>query len=315
MGIAFSEQIRLPDGRGGPSWRRARHDFVPSGAGSLWQERFDTFVGLVCNRHRGAFWGSVSQSRLEPMALTRSIHRPACLRTPSDSPRQRTITSEALAPRRERRFPDGARRRLRRQSLYDIHPPYDALRRQLSQTILPNSAKTAHQRFCSVDGLTSTRSPRSSARTADYDFARNVSRRSAVDPRRKPPARPALDCSRTLPTGARPLPTIRSPLALLYRPQSYPDASWPIPNYRCRAPRRRQGSRRVTQRSDGRRKNLVPLLLQRALERCKRDLGDPPTRPAHREIAFAWGLTTRPFHLSSSSVRRLAARMREQPRQ
>jgi AraC-like DNA-binding protein len=273
---------------------------------AVWQDIVcDTFVGLDCKSDlRGAFWGSVSQSRIGPMAFTRvDSTAQRVFRTPSRIARaSEDFVLMALGSSGVNGvFQDGREAVVSAGQfvLYDTTRPYELrFDDSFSQTILQMPRKLLQQRVGSFESLTATTfaGDRPLERLT-YDFTLNVSKTvEHVDPAT---ANRLLDqaldllamtLADRLQARSRDQSVHRS--ALLYRLKNYilthlsdPELSLPraaaatgiSPRYASDLMAAEQNSFRgyvQTQR----------------LERCKRDLADPASHARHiGEIAFAWG--------------------------
>jgi AraC-like DNA-binding protein len=301
---------------------------------AVWQDIVcDTFVGLDCKSDmRGAFWGSVSQSRIGPMALTQvDSTAQRVFRTPSRIARaSEDYVLLALGNNGVNGvFQDGREAIVSAGQfvLYDTTRPYELrFDDSFSQTIFQMPRKLLQQRVGSFDGLTATTfaGDRPLERLT-YDFARNVSRTiEQVDP-----AAASRLLDQTLDLLAMTLADrlhARLPdqsvhrSALLYRLKNHilthladPELSLPraaaatgiSPRYASDLMAAEQTSFRgyvQTQR----------------LERCKRDLADAAYQARHiGEIAFAWGFNDL-AHFSRIFKQRFGVsprEWREQPRQ
>ncbi|WP_065754989.1 helix-turn-helix domain-containing protein [Bradyrhizobium paxllaeri] len=273
---------------------------------AVWQDIVcDTFVGLDCKSDmRGAFWGSVSQSRIGPAAFTRV-----------DSTAQRVFRTPSRIARASEDFvlmamgnsgvngvfQDGREAIVSAGQfvIYDTTRPYELrFDDSFSQTILQMPRKLLQQRIGAFDGLTATTfaGDRPLERLT-YDFMLNVSKTiEQVDPaaasRLLDQALDLLAMTLADRLHARLADQSAHRSALLYRLKNHilthladPELSLPraaaavgiSPRYASDLMADEQTSFRgyvQTQR----------------LERCKRDLADPACQARHiGEIAFAWG--------------------------
>jgi AraC-like DNA-binding protein len=272
----------------------------------VWQDIVcDTFVGLDCKSElRGAFWGSVSQSRSGPVSLTQvDSTAQRVFRTPSRIARaSEDFVLMALGNHGVNGvFQDGREAIVSAGQfvIYDTTRPYELrFDDSFSQTIFQMPRKLLQQRVGSFESLTAT------AFTGDrplerltYDFARNVSRTiELVDPaaaaRLLDQALDLLAMTIADRLHGHVLEQSAHRSALLYRLKNHilthladPELSLPraaaavgiSPRYASDLMAAEQTSFRT-------------YVQAQRLERCKRDLADPACHARHiGEIAFAWG--------------------------
>ena len=266
---------------------------------AVWQDIVcDTFVGLDCKSDlRGAFWGSVSQSRIGPVAFTRvNSTAQRVFRTPSRIARaSEDFVLMALASSGVNGvFQDGREAVVGAGQfvIYDTTRPYELrFDDSFSQTILQMPRKLLQQRVGSFDGLTATTftGDRPLERLT-YDFALNVSKAvEHVDPAT---ANRLLDqaldlLAMTLADRLRahsPDQSVSPIGAALPSQELYPDAS-----FRSRIVGAARGGgdwnlAALRQRSDGRRAEFVPRLRADAAAGALQARSRRPrvSRPAHR---------------------------------
>jgi AraC-like DNA-binding protein len=294
---------------------------------AVWQDIVcDTFVGLDCRSDmRDAFWGSVSQSRVGPVAFTQvDSTAQRVFRTPSRIARaSEDFVLMALGNSGVNGvFQDGREAVVAAGQfvIYDTTRPYELrFNDSFSQTIFQMPRKLLQQRIGSFDKLTATTfSGDRPLEGLTYDFLLGISRRiEQVDPAT---ATRLLDQALDLIAMAfAERMHARSPdqsfhrSALLYRLKNYilthlrdPDLSM----LRAAAaigisPRYASDLMAAEQIS------FRSYIQAQRLERCRRDLSDPALIARHiGDIAFAWGFNDL-AHFSRIFKQRFGASPRE----
>jgi AraC-like DNA-binding protein len=294
---------------------------------AVWQDIVcDTFVGLDCRSDmRDAFWGSVSQSRVGPVAFTQvDSTAQRVFRTPSRIARaSEDFVLMALGNSGVNGvFQDGREAVVAAGQfvIYDTTRPYELrFNDSFSQTIFQMPRKLLQQRIGSFDKLTATTfSGDRPLEGLTYDFLLGISRRiEQVDPAT---ATRLLDQALDLIAMAfAERMHARSPdqsfhrSALLYRLKNYilthlrdPDLSM----LRAAAaigisPRYASDLMAAEQIS------FRSYIQAQRLERCRRDLSDPALMARHiGDIAFAWGFNDL-AHFSRIFKQRFGASPRE----
>ena len=301
---------------------------------SAWQDIVcDTFVGLDCKSElRGAFWGSVSQSRSGPVSLTRvDSTEQRVFRTPSRIARaSEDFVLVALATSGVNGvFQDGREAIVSTGQfvMYDTTRPYELrFDDSFSQTIFQMPRKLLQQRVGAIEGLTATAfaGDRPLERLT-YDFALNVSRTiELIDPaaasRLLDQALDLLAMTFADRLHARVQDQSVHRSALLYRLKNHilthladPELSLPRAAAAIGI-----SPRYASDLMAGEQASFRNYLQTQRLERCKRDLADPACQARHiGEIAFAWGFNDL-AHFSRIFKQRFGVsprEWREQPRQ
>ena len=273
---------------------------------SAWQDIVcDTFVGLDCKSElRGAFWGSVSQSRLGAVSLTRV-----------DSTEQRVFRTASRIARASEDFvlvalatsgvngvfQDGREATVSAGQfvMYDTTRPYELrFDDSFSQTIFQMPRKLLQQRVGAIESLTATSfaGDRPLERLT-YDFVLNVSRTielidSAAASRLLDQALDLLAMTFAERLHARTPDQSVHRSALLYRLKNHilthladPELSLPRAAAAIGI-----SPRYASDLMAGEQTSFRNYVQTQRLERCKRDLADPAGQSRHiGEIAFAWG--------------------------
>jgi AraC-like DNA-binding protein len=273
---------------------------------SAWQDIVcDTFVGLDCKSElRGAFWGSVSQSRSGPVSLTRvDSTEQRVFRTPSRIARvSEDFVLIALATSGVNGvFQDGREAKVSAGQfvMYDTTRPYELrFDDSFSQTIFQMPRKLLQKRVGAIEGLTATAfaGDRPLERLT-YDFALNVSRTiELVEPaaasRLLDQALDLLAMTFADRLHARVQDQSAHRSALLYRLKNHilthladPELSLPRAAAAIGI-----SPRYASDLMAGEQTSFRNYVQTQRLERCKRDLADPAGQGRHiGEIAFAWG--------------------------
>ena len=294
---------------------------------AIWQDIVcDTFVGLDCRSDmRNAFWGSVSQSMIGPVACTQVD---SCAQRVFRTPSRISRTSEdfvlvALGNSGVNGvFQDGREAVVGSGQfvIYDTTRPYELrFDDSFSQTIFQMPRKMLQQRIGSFEALTATTfSGDRPVEGLAYNFLLGISRTiDHVDPAI---ATRLLDQALDLVAMAvADRMRERSPdqsvhrSATLYRLKNYilthlrdPELSMPRAAAAIGISPRYASDLMAAEQTPFR-----SYVQAQRLERCKRDLSDPAQIARHvGDIAFAWGSTTSPISAESSGKGwRLAARM------
>jgi AraC-like DNA-binding protein len=294
---------------------------------AVWQDIVcDTFVGLDCRSDmRDAFWGSVSQSRVGPVAFTRvDSTAQRVFRTPSRIARaSEDFVLMALGNSGVNGvFQDGREAVVAAGQfvLYDTTRPYELrFNDSFSQTIFQMPRKLLQQRIGSFDKLTATTF--SSDRPLEgltYDFLLGISRRiEQVDPAT---ATRLLDQALDLIAMAiAERMHERSPdqsfhrSALLYRLKNYILTHLRDPELSMVRAAAAVGisPRYASDLMAAEQISFRSYIQAQRLERCRRDLSDPALMARHiGDIAFAWGFNDL-AHFSRIFKQRFGASPRE----
>ncbi len=279
---------------------------VPDRRLAVWQDIVcDVFVGLDCrsDMHDG-FWGSVSQTRIGPVAFTQV-----------DSCAQRVFRTPSRIARASEDFvlmafansgvngvyQDGREAKVSAGQfvIYDTTRPYELrFDDSFSQTIVQMPRKLLQQRIGSLDGLTATTfdSGRPLERLA-YEFLRSISKTiEYVDPSTANRLlEQALDLVAMAFAGRI---SERSPeqsfhrSALLYRLKNYILTHLRDPELSLSRVAAAVGisPRYASDLLAAEQISFRSYVQMQRLERCKRDLADPAQMARHiGDIAFAWG--------------------------
>ena len=294
---------------------------------AVWQDIVcDTFVGLDCRSDmRDAFWGSVSQSRVGPVAFTRvDSTAQRVFRTPSRIARaSEDFVLMALGNSGVNGvFQDGREAVVAAGQfvIYDTTRPYELrFNDSFSQTIFQMPRKLLQQRIGSFDKLTATTF--SSDRPLEgltYDFLLGISRRiEQVDPAT---ATRLLDQALDLIAMAiAERMHERSPdqsfhrSALLYRLKNYILTHLRDPELSMVRAAAAIGisPRYASDLMAAEQISFRSYIQAQRLERCRRDLSDPALMARHiGDIAFAWGFNDL-AHFSRIFKQRFGASPRE----
>jgi AraC-like DNA-binding protein len=294
---------------------------------AVWQDIVcDTFVGLDCRSDmRDAFWGSVSQSRVGPVAFTRvDSTAQRVFRTPSRIARaSEDFVLMALGNSGVNGvFQDGREAVVAAGQfvIYDTTRPYELrFNDSFSQTIFQMPRKLLQQRIGSFDKLTATTfSGDRPLEGLTYDFLLGISRRiEQVDPAT---ATRLLDQALDLIAMAiAERMHERSPdqsfhrSALLYRLKNYILTHLRDPELSMVRAAAAIGisPRYASDLMAAEQISFRSYIQTQRLERCRRDLSDPALMARHiGDIAFAWGFNDL-AHFSRIFKQRFGASPRE----
>jgi AraC-like DNA-binding protein len=294
---------------------------------AVWQDIVcDTFVGLDCRSDmRDAFWGSVSQSRVGPVAFTQvDSTAQRVFRTPSRIARaSEDFVLMALGNSGVNGvFQDGREAVVAAGQfvIYDTTRPYELrFNDSFSQTIFQMPRKLLQQRIGSFDKLTATTfSGDRPLEGLTYDFLLGISRRiEQVDPTT---ATRLLDQALDLIAMAfAERMHARSPdqsfhrSALLYRLKNYILTHLRDPELSMLRAAAAIGisPRYASDLMAAEQISFRSYIQAQRLERCSRDLSDPALMARHiGDIAFAWGFNDL-AHFSRIFKQRFGASPRE----
>jgi AraC-like DNA-binding protein len=294
---------------------------------AVWQDIVcDTFVGLDCRSDmRDAFWGSVSQSRVGPVAFTQvDSTAQRVFRTPSRIARaSEDFVLMALGNNGVNGvFQDGREAVVAAGQfvIYDTTRPYELrFNDSFSQTIFQMPRKLLQQRIGSFDKLTATTfSGDRPLEGLTYDFLLGISRRiEQVDPAT---ATRLLDQALDLIAMAfAERMHARSPdqsfhrSALLYRLKNYILTHLRDPELSMLRAAAAVGisPRYASDLMAAEQISFRSYIQAQRLERCRRDLSDPALMARHiGDIAFAWGFNDL-AHFSRIFKQRFGASPRE----
>jgi AraC-like DNA-binding protein len=294
---------------------------------AVWQDIVcDTFVGLDCRSDmRDAFWGSVSQSRVGPVAFTQvDSTAQRVFRTPSRIARaSEDFVLMALGNSGVNGvFQDGREAVVAAGQfvIYDTTRPYELrFNDSFSQTIFQMPRKLLQQRIGSFDKLTATTfSGDRPLEGLTYDFLLGISRRiEQVDPAT---ATRLLDQALDLIAMAfAERMHARSPdqsfhrSALLYRLKNYILTHLRDPELSMLRAAAAIGisPRYASDLMAAEQISFRSYIQAQRLERCRRDLSDPALMARHiGDIAFAWGFNDL-AHFSRIFKQRFGASPRE----
>lgn len=294
---------------------------------AVWQDIVcDTFVGLDCRSDmRDAFWGSVSQSRVGPVAFTQvDSTAQRVFRTPSRIARaSEDFVLMALGNSGVNGvFQDGREAVVAAGQfvIYDTTRPYELrFNDSFSQTIFQMPRKLLQQRIGSFDKLTATTfSGDRPLEGLTYDFLLGISRRiEQVDPAT---ASRLLDQALDLIAMAfAERMHARSPdqsfhrSALLYRLKNYILTHLRDPELSMLRAAAAIGisPRYASDLMAAEQISFRSYIQAQRLERCSRDLSDPALMARHiGDIAFAWGFNDL-AHFSRIFKQRFGASPRE----
>jgi AraC-like DNA-binding protein len=294
---------------------------------AVWQDIVcDTFVGLDCRSDmRDAFWGSVSQSRVGPVAFTQvDSTAQRVFRTPSRIARaSEDFVLMALGNSGVNGvFQDGREAVVAAGQfvIYDTTRPYELrFNDSFSQTIFQMPRKLLQQRIGSFDKLTATTfSGDRPLEGLTYDFLLGISRRiEQVDPAT---ATRLLDQALDLIAMAfAERMHARSPdqsfhrSALLYRLKNYILTHLRDPELSMLRAAAAIGisPRYASDLMAAEQISFRSYIQAQRLERCSRDLSDPALMARHiGDIAFAWGFNDL-AHFSRIFKQRFGASPRE----
>jgi AraC-like DNA-binding protein len=294
---------------------------------AVWQDIVcDTFVGLDCRSDmRDAFWGSVSQSRVGPVAFTQvDSTAQRVFRTPSRIARaSEDFVLMALGNSGVNGvFQDGREAVVAAGQfvIYDTTRPYELrFNDSFSQTIFQMPRKLLQQRIGSFDKLTATTfSGDRPLEGLTYDFLLGISRRiEQVDPAT---ATRLLDQALDLIAMAfAERMHARSPdqsfhrSALLYRLKNYILTHLRDPELSMLRAAAAIGisPRYASDLMAAEQISFRSYIQTQRLERCRRDLSDPALMARYiGDIAFAWGFNDL-AHFSRIFKQRFGASPRE----
>jgi AraC-like DNA-binding protein len=294
---------------------------------AVWQDIVcDTFVGLDCRSDmRDAFWGSVSQSKVGPVAFTQvDSTAQRVFRTPSRIARaSEDFVLMALGNSGVNGvFQDGREAVVAAGQfvIYDTTRPYELrFNDSFSQTIFQMPRKLLQQRIGSFDKLTATTfSGDRPLEGLTYDFLLGISRRiEQVDPAT---ATRLLDQALDLIAMAfAERMHARSPdqsfhrSALLYRLKNYILTHLRDPELSMLRAAAAIGisPRYASDLMAAEQISFRSYIQAQRLERCSRDLSDPALMARHiGDIAFAWGFNDL-AHFSRIFKQRFGASPRE----
>jgi AraC-like DNA-binding protein len=294
---------------------------------AVWQDIVcDTFVGLDCRSDmRDTFWGSVSQSRVGPVAFTQvDSTAQRVFRTPSRIARaSEDFVLMALGNSGVNGvFQDGREAVVAAGQfvIYDTTRPYELrFNDSFSQTIFQMPRKLLQQRIGSFDKLTATTfSGDRPLEGLTYDFLLGISRRiEQVDPAT---ATRLLDQALDLTAMAfAERMHARAPdqsfhrSALLYRLKNYILTHLRDPELSMLRAAAAIGisPRYASDLMAAEQISFRSYIQAQRLERCRRDLSDPALMARHiGDIAFAWGFNDL-AHFSRIFKHRFGASPRE----